>query len=241
VVFGTDCVTRFEARKQLLITADGVQLSPSVCVAQTSSTGRGLQVRKPGIRGRIIERVARRKIEETRDEADAIVAEHTAAQINKVFDQEVAKETAPLDLALRGDEFERALGTDEHTIYLTSSPGSIDLVVRRNHAREDERGLLPPEMTGDSQLGIRAHRVVVRRLMASAHAAGLKSLVVGLLADQGGQPAAAGIAKECHFQWSPDRNWLVMDYERPKAQLAGAGAGQVAPSLIPTVATAQPE
>jgi len=241
VVFDSEAVTRFTARKELLITPKGVKVSPSICVAETSSTSRGLQVNKPGVRGRIIERVARRKLDETRDKANGVVAEHTAAQINKVFDQEVAGEVAPLDLALRSDEFRRALGSDEHTIYLTSSPGSIDLVVRRNHAREDERGLLPPAMTGEAQLGIRAHRVVVRRLMASAHAAGLKSLVVGLLADQDGKPPTVGIAKECHFKWSPDRNWLVMDYERPKPQLAGASADPVAPSPIPPMATAKSE
>lgn len=239
VVFDSEAVTRFTARKELLITAKGVRVAPSICVAETSSTSGGVQVNRPGVRGRIIERVARRKLEETRDEANSVVAEHAAAQINKVFDQEVASEVAPLDVALRSDAFRRALGSDEHTIYLTSSPGSIDLVVRRNHAREDERGLLPPAMTGDAQLGIRAHRVVVRRLMASAHAAGLKSLVVGLLADQGDNPPAAGIAKECHFKWSPDRNWLVMDYERPKPQLAPATAEPVAPSPIPPMATAQ--
>jgi hypothetical protein len=210
-------------------------------VAETSSSSRGLQVRKPGVRGRIIERVARRKIEETRAEANSIVAEHAAAQINQVFDQEVGKEIAPLDLALRGDEFKRALGSDEHTIYLTSSPSSIDLVVRRNQPRTDEVALLPPEMTGDSQLAIRAHRVVVRRLMAGGHAAGLKSLVAGLLGDQGSTAAHAGIAKQCHFQWSPDRDWLVMDYQRPKSQLVGANVGQVALDPVATAATARPE
>jgi len=119
VVFDSDAMTRFTARKELRITPKGVQVSRSICVAETSSTSGGLQVNKPGVRGRIIERVARRRLEETRDEANRVVAEHTAAQINKVFDQEVASEVAPLDLALRSDEFQRALGSDEHTIYVT--------------------------------------------------------------------------------------------------------------------------
>jgi len=241
VVIDSDAVTRFEARKELLVTPYGVQISPSICVAETTSTSRGLQVRKPGVRGRIIERVARRKIEESRAEANAIVAEHAAARINQVFDLEVAKEIAPLDLALRGDELKRALGSDEHTIYLTSSPTSIDLVVTRNQARADEVALLPPEMTGDSQLAIRAHRVVVRRLMASAQTAGLKSLVAGLLGEQPSKPAAAGMAKQCRFHWSPDRDWLVMDYQAPKSQLAAPNAGQVASDPVPNVATARPE
>ena len=66
--------TPFQARKQFVIDAQGLHVMPAVVSAQTCSTTTDIQSTSPGLRGRVTQRVAWRRVEEMRAEADAIAA-----------------------------------------------------------------------------------------------------------------------------------------------------------------------
>jgi hypothetical protein len=243
VVLDTEAVTKFRARKQVLLTAGGVHLEPASCDAETSSVTHNIGTRAGGVRGRILERVARRRVEATRSEADAIVSDHAAARICSIFDGEVHHDTAALALALGGDQLKALLNGTSSAVEFRTTPDYLEFTVHRHGATPEELVIVPPTIDGDADLALRAHRVVVRRLLANPTAAQLEPLLSGLLANQSGhaQTSGASATPSQSLHWSADRNWLVLDCPRPAPSEKTEHAVAIDKSPLKAVAAAKAE
>lgn len=87
-------VTRFAARKRVILDERGLTALPATCNATAKSTIAGATSPLPGLRGRLASRIGRRQAQRQLAEADRISAQHSAAQICRRFDAEVATQLA---------------------------------------------------------------------------------------------------------------------------------------------------
>ena len=212
VVIDSDSQTQFKASRRLIVSADGLQLERGPCEAQTSTTTNGVKVRHLGVGRRIVERVARRRVDESRLEADEIISVHTLNRINSVFDHEIMKVSGPLDQALRGNQLKWTIDGAEHVLRFGSTPDYMDVAVQRMSAASGELSVEPP-IDGQSRLAVRAHRAFVRRLLNGGEMARLQPMLAGFMVGPVDQQALGATRSQGYaFHWSPDRDWLVLDY-----------------------------
>jgi len=194
-----------------------VRLEPASCEATTSSVTHNIDTRLGGMRGRVLERVARRRVDATRSEADAIVSDHAAARICSIFDSEVYHQTAALAGALAGDQLQALFDGAPSIVEFRSTHDYLEFAVHRPNATPAELAIVPPVIDGEADLAFRAHRVVVRRVLASPSAAHLQPLLSGLMVNPSPQAQLTGASTlpGQSFHWSAYRNWLVLDCQRP--------------------------
>ena len=77
----------FRAHKLLTMTDAGIVASPAVAHATTRLTPTSIYTSLPGLRGRIGQRIARRREAASRSQANAIASDHTADDIRQGFDK----------------------------------------------------------------------------------------------------------------------------------------------------------
>lgn len=118
-------VTWFAARKRVILDERGLTSLPATCNATAKSTIAGTTSPLPGLRGRLASRIGRRQAQRQLAEADRTSAQHSAAQIRRRFDAEVAAQLAEANrlLAQQAAEWAKRSGgpltlrfstTDEH-------------------------------------------------------------------------------------------------------------------------------
>jgi len=118
-------VTRFAARKRVILDERGLTALPATCNATAKSTIVGTTSPLPGLRGRLASRIGWRQAQRQLAEADRISAQHSAAQICRRFDAEVATQLAEANqlLAQQAAEWAKRSGgqltlrfstTDDH-------------------------------------------------------------------------------------------------------------------------------
>ncbi|HET6881651.1 MAG TPA: hypothetical protein VFI31_15915, partial [Pirellulales bacterium] len=81
-------LTRFRTEKSLVLSPTGLTLLPTVCEARTQTIESSVTAKKPGLRGRILERVARRRSQELRSAADDESSQHARGRLLKAVDDE---------------------------------------------------------------------------------------------------------------------------------------------------------
>lgn len=217
VVLHGSATTPFYATKRLMLSAEGMRMSPTVTQARTASVTHDIETTLPGLRGRIAERVAWRRSAERRSEADDIASQHAAARIRDEFDKEVQLTVARIEKVLI--EGTRDLPTEfaggRPSIHFSSTAKHLDIVMHRPQATAEEIAVVPPAIDGDPSLAVRAHRVVVRHALSTTR---LKQMVQTLLTGLRSDPTvktiktAAPEAVAIELKWSPDRNWLLLDH-----------------------------
>lgn len=87
-------VTRFAARKRVILDEHGLTALPATCNATAASTLLGTTSPLPGVRGRLAGRIGRRRAQQQLAQADRISARHSAEEICRRFDAEVAAQLA---------------------------------------------------------------------------------------------------------------------------------------------------
>ena len=87
-------LTRFAARKRVILDATGLTVLPATCNATAKSTLSQATSPLPGLRGRVASRIGLRRALAQLAEADRVSAQHSAAQISRRFDAEVATQLA---------------------------------------------------------------------------------------------------------------------------------------------------
>ncbi len=83
--------TRFEASKRLLLDAGGLRYFTAQCDAQTSTQTLGVSSRRR-LGGRLIQRIASRKVAEQKGTGERIASGHAATQIGDRMDAQVAQQ-----------------------------------------------------------------------------------------------------------------------------------------------------
>lgn len=224
VVLHNDALTKFEARKQVILSGGGLRGLPASVTAETASTTGKIETRLTGMRGRIAKQVARRRASELRPLADKIAAEHAAQRIATIFDEKVQAAAKRLEATLSGGCLKLALDAREAPalVRFRSAADHLEIIVHRPQPAAEALTMAPPSIEGDPEIAVRVHRVVVRNALAGGD---LRSSLHGLLAGVLSKPSdpqvltgAVPTPGAFELRWSPDGNWLLLGYKRRDAR-----------------------
>lgn len=111
-------ITRFAARKRIILDERGLTALPATCRATAASTLDDATSSLPGLRGRLARRIGWRRASESLAEADRISARHTEAQLRRQFDAEVSVQLADANKLLRSQVRELASGRKDGNLPL---------------------------------------------------------------------------------------------------------------------------
>jgi len=89
--------TTFRSEKRTLLGENGFETLPAVTQARTSTRITGIDSTLPRLRGRIVERIASRRVAESKPLAEAIAARFAEARVNAAVNREAEKMLARLD------------------------------------------------------------------------------------------------------------------------------------------------
>ena len=230
--------TRFQVKKRILVSGDELVVEPSVAVAETSCTTEHLESTLPGLRGRIAERIAWRRVHETQAEADAIAARHCEARLARELDNHFAQ--------LAADGLKQVYRQISRLVAAGGSAPRLRFASTRTHLRIDvEQGPasgMPAEPTlaaaaEDCDLSARVHRSLVERALADAELRNLVPLLLSHVVPPAAQVRPVGSAAalaSIKVNWSPDGNWLLVRCKAPQAPQP------VSPSHVPAAGAGLP-
>jgi hypothetical protein len=221
----------FRATKRITLDADGLSVDPARATAKTKLTPQRIDSKYDGLMGMIVERVARRRVAESRQQANAIASDHTGDIVKGDLDRGFEKSITVLVAALAEAA---GLKPAELAQLTTNGAGrSLHLKLRttRDHAElvlapeevtwTELAGVIPavdfPDNDGSPHVALRVHRTALTssgenssgspalaRLLAhgmKTHLAKRSAAVVELPAKTSEHP----------INWSIDLNWLCVD------------------------------
>lgn len=157
--------TTFRAEKDFWLTADGLRALPADCTAETTTLSANIQSASPGVRGRIVKRVAQRQVRQQQAEADQIAARHAEDEIRDLVDQEASELVSQIDRCAIAPLLELAKDTGGSVrLHFCSGEGllRIGAVVGPLGAPPGE-----PNLPLDSGLALRWHSTLGERWMES--------------------------------------------------------------------------
>jgi hypothetical protein len=97
----TRTVTKFAARKRILLDETGLRALPARCNARSHATLLGTSSSLPGLRGRLARRISRSRAQESLPECERIAARRAADRLCRQFDHEAGLQVAAANELLR--------------------------------------------------------------------------------------------------------------------------------------------
>jgi hypothetical protein len=97
----TRTVTKFAARKRILLDESGLRALPARCNARSRATLLGTTSPLPGLRGRLARRISRSRAQESLPKCEQIAARRAADRLCRQFDQEAELQVAAANKLLR--------------------------------------------------------------------------------------------------------------------------------------------
>lgn len=129
--------TPFVARKRILLDANGFRSLPATVEAQAHTTTDGIGSTLPGLRGRIVERVAERRVAEAQPESDRIAADDVRRRVGRAFDRAVDEHLDALNGSLVFPKvFGDALGQEAPVaIHFATTPDWLRVTFTAGHEK----------------------------------------------------------------------------------------------------------
>lgn len=202
--------------------------------------------------GQLVERIARRRVAQTRAQADAIASRHTAdivaADLNRGLEKSIGALAASFTQAAGLKDGDITALTAHRAgqpmrMYLRTTPNYVEMVMCPIEATWEELSADLPDITGNPLVALRVHRSIATHVATGSEStpAIARLLLTGLqskLADTTASPTPKlEYAPATTSKWSIDRDWLAVDVNHgekvlgplhdlpPSAPtLAGAGA-----------------
>lgn len=185
--------TSYTATKSIIF--DGRQLVTQPAIVRASSRIRitGVGSSLPGIRGRIVSRVAERRAEDSLAEAEMITRDLTAAELQQQIDQEFAQRIVSINRAIEGRlPILQAFAESEYKLSIRSQPEFIQLMFVRRDA-DPQTLKVPPALP-------LATKIVLWIPLPDA----LGASAAGILVSE--QPRSQN-----NFKFSHNEQWLLDD------------------------------
>jgi hypothetical protein len=235
----------FRATKRITLDNVGLSAAPAHAVAKTRVHTRGIQSRNSGLVGEIVKRIARRRIAQTRSQADAIASDHTAKIVADDLDQGVAKAFAAL-----GESFATAAGLDDvdlktltaHRagqtlhIQLRTTADYAELAMTPEPATWQELAASLPKVDGTPHVALRVHRSMMSHVVTgdTGSTPPIAQLLLSTLQARMMAPSATmAAANSPTTQLSIGLNWLSIDIAQPaEAELAVHNAQLTTPAIV---------
>jgi hypothetical protein len=199
--------TPVRASKQIVLDGQGMRVSPTSAAASTRSNTTAIRTSKKGLRGRITQRVARKRSEESQDQIDAIASQRAAERTKTSFDREVQKFITQIHSAMAGLTKLPIAGGATLSMRFQSTPSYLEIVVSRPHAGADALAVQPPPIEGDPLIAVRAHRSVAMQAVAGGS---LEQMLPLLSAKRDAKSDGAPTRIAHKLAWSPDGNWVTL-------------------------------
>lgn len=158
--------TPFQAKKRIWVTPQGVFGMCSIAEAQVCSTVTGLCVNG----GRLVQRIASKRVAQQKPEADAIAAQHAQQRVQSRLDQQademVARNNEQFQVKFRDPLLER--GLFPAVFKITSSADAVHLVAVAAKATEMAASREPPPPIEGADLAVRLQESVVNNSAMTA-------------------------------------------------------------------------
>lgn len=208
--------TNFFGVKRIKITPDGVTFSPAQVRATTVSRGAGISTSLPRLRGRIARRIATRRVEASRPQADRISAAHNRDRIARDIDRQVEASLAQTDdfLSRYRERFSETLGLGDAKLTCRSTDDYLEFAFTSPDASIASK---PPEFVEDADVEILLHTSTPAPFVVGAAARlALTNLFNSFLDDvlENRAERRNRTPVECNLVWSRDQQWLAIQASR---------------------------
>ncbi|HEX3601264.1 MAG TPA: hypothetical protein VHU84_14025 [Lacipirellulaceae bacterium] len=180
--------SNFHARKQLVIGENGVSTSTAVVDAPTHLTPTSIETSLPGLRGRIGDRIARRREAGSRSQAEVIVGRNTAGDIRHDFDATLNNAVAQIQskvqtqiAALKVD------GKDGCTVMRSrSTPEFVEVALCPQGSTSEHLQMASASpIEGNPDFAVRVHRSVMASLLRDSQLRNSLTPLLGSIVTQG--------------------------------------------------------
>jgi hypothetical protein len=221
VVLNNISETTFRASKLIEMDDGGLRVSPSTVVAPTRLRTTSIDSTLPGLRGRIVRRVAWRRTGASHDRAEEITAEHTADDIRSDFDARIDRSMANVQKVFGSKIPGLETGTSpmRTDVRFHCSVDCLEMAILREDASVEERKLRPPGALKNSDVAVRVHRTLFTTALEDPQLMqDLTPLVGKLLQARAGQDSDVDAAdvQEADAKWAVDLEWLSLDFQDSK-------------------------
>jgi hypothetical protein len=177
--------TEFTCKKRVLFDLEnGFHAGPAEIRSQTRMVTDDVQSDRPGIRGRLVRRVAWRRVRESHEEANAIASQHARREIVAGFDETTSARLQELNERVAIGELVGELfqGVIETEYSVSSTNKYIQLAVRRKGS-PDVPVIIPEDEVADAGVQVWVHSMLIEpRVFDSFQTyAGLRKFVMPLM------------------------------------------------------------
>ena len=159
-------ITSLDARRRIFLDADTVAASPVQASASTDSTVTGMSI-SSRIGKRLIQRIATRKIAETKPQAEAIAEGKARDRMRRQFEEQ----TNPAVAQMRQQFRERvrmpleAQGLYPEMLHMHTTDNSLRIVARKSLARQLAAFSTPPAAVGGNVITARVHESAINNVL----------------------------------------------------------------------------
>jgi hypothetical protein len=162
-----DSDSTFRARKSLTITDAGLTAKSAVASAPTRLTPTQIRTSLPRLRGRIAQRIAWRRVNSSRAQADAIASDHTADDIRGDLDHKLNEAVATIQARIKPQvvEANQALADGKLVVRSRSTPNSIEIALCSPGTTADQLKQIAATVEGNPPVAARVHRAVVAKIL----------------------------------------------------------------------------
>jgi hypothetical protein len=210
----------FRARKPLLLDESGLKTLPAVADAPTRLTPVDISTDLPGLRGRLVERIAWRRAADKQAQADAIATEHRAQDVRERFDRRLDKKIASLQVQLQTElaELQKLGGHDAPFALKSSSTHEFVEIAIFPPATIAERCQMPQfEVADGSGVAVRVHRSVIASAMVNTALRDKLTSLAGVLQTRDTALPATAVSYRPPLNLVGDAEWLAFDIVEPAA------------------------
>ena len=213
--------TDFQSRKSIKMDGTGIHVSGATTHSPTDLRITGIASTLPGLRGRIVKRIASRRASSSHNQAERITADHTGARVGRDFDKRIEASMAKVEKVLLSKIPELSFDNDrgQANMRFRSTNDYVEMAMVRSDATAEERSLRPPAIEGTPDFAIRVHRTLITSALADPEVTETLAPAFGrLLNARIAESATAAIAADTtaaddSTKWSVGLDWLTLDFK----------------------------
>jgi len=202
----------FRGHKYLRMGESGIVASPAVVNASTRLTPTSIYTNLPGLRGRIGNRIARRREAGSRPQANRIASDHTAADLRQGFDRRLNDSIAEIQSKVRTEIAGLKLDDKDSlmSLHSRSTKDHIEIALGRGSMSKDEWQQIAESVDGKPHVAVRLHRSLLARALGDPKLREKIMPLIGSVAQP--QTAATNLGVE---KWAIGNPWVALDLAAP--------------------------
>jgi hypothetical protein len=194
--------------------------SPAEAVAPTRLKATAIHTNLPGLRDRITQRIAWRRVANTQSQADAIASDHTADDIRRGLDRRINDSVASIQAKVQSQIASLKLNGEDQRILIRSrsTPNFVELAVCQPGPADDNWRMPSFSIEGNPDVAVRVHQLALAKVFRDPQ---LREQITPVISQVFG--AAKGLPdnererlKANSFALAGD--WFIFDFTTPSRQ-----------------------